>query len=89
MGFHRSELGKENPSAEVAIRKRLDKIFKLDDSALVNSVFASKETTTRSTSRLLDSKKTGDIVSINNQVEETIYSLEAIGKQIYDVITAS
>lgn len=81
--------GPENFSTEAAIRQRLDKTLKLDDSAFVDSVFAVKETTIRATSRLLDSRKTEDIVSINKQVVETIFSQEAIGKQIYDLITAS
>jgi glycosyltransferase involved in cell wall biosynthesis len=83
------DIGKENSSAEAALQERLDKILKLEDPAFVDSVFARNETTTRATSRLLDVKKTEDIVSINKRVVETVFSQEVIGRQIYDVITAS
>ena len=83
------DIGKEKPSAEAALQQRLDTIIKLEDPAFVDKVFARNETTTRATSRLLDREKTAEIIAINKQVVETFFSQDVIGKQIYDVITAS
>ena len=82
------DIGKEKPTAEMALQERLDKILKLDDPRFVDKVFRRNETTTRATSRLLDMKKTEDIVAINKQVVEMVFSQEIIGKQMYEVITS-
>jgi len=82
------EIGKEKPTAEKALQERLDRILKLDDPGFVDRVVERNETTTMATSRLLDMNKTENIVAINKQVVEMVFSQEVIGKQIYEVITS-
>ena len=80
------DIGKEEPTPEKALQKRLNKILQLRDPDFVDNVFARNETTTRATARLLDKAAIEDIVAVNRQVVETVFSQEAIGKQIHDVI---
>jgi hypothetical protein len=82
------DIGKEKPTAEQALQERLKKILKLDDSGFVDKVFNRNETPTRATLRLLDIKKRRNLVAINKKIVSTVYSQQAIGKQIYEVITS-
>ena len=82
------DIGKEKPTVEQALKKRLDRILKLDDPDFVERVFERNETITRGTLRLLDRKKRKNAVAINKKIVETVFSQEVIGKQIFEVITS-
>ena len=83
------DIGKEEAAAEQALQRKLETILKLGDPSFVDNVFTRNETTTRATIRLLDPRKRKKIVTINKKVVESVYSQSAIGKQIYEVITAA
>ena len=83
-----TDIGKEEPTPEQVLQRKLETIHKLADPSFVDKVFTRNETTTRATIRLLDPLKRKKIVAINKKVVERVYSNSTIGKQIYKVITA-
>ena len=83
------DLGKTKPAPEQALQERLDTILRLSDPDFVDKVIERNETPIRATLRLLDPRKRKKIVAINKKVVETVYSQSAIGKQIYEAITAA
>jgi hypothetical protein len=82
------DIGKEEAAPEQVLQRKLETIHKLADPSFVDKVFSRNETTARATIRLLDPHKRKKIVAINKKVVEKVYSNSAIGKQIYEVITA-
>jgi hypothetical protein len=83
------DIGKEEATPEQILQRKLETVLKLADPSVVDKVFSRNETTTRATIRILDPRKRKKIVTINKKVVETVYSQSAIGKQIYEVITAA
>jgi hypothetical protein len=83
------DIGKEEATPEQILLRKLETVLKLADPSFVDKVFSRNETTTRATIRILDPRRRKKIVTINKKVVETVYSQSAIGKQIYNVITAA
>jgi hypothetical protein len=82
------DIGKAKAAPDQALQDRLDTILRLSDPDFVDTVIERNETPIRATLRLLDPHKRKKIVGINKKVVQTVYSQSAIGKQIYEVITA-
>ena len=83
------DIGKSKAVPEQALQERLDMIPRLADTDFVDKVIERNETPIRATLRLLDPDKRKKIIAINKKVVEKVYSQSAIGKQIYEVITAA
>ncbi len=81
------DIGKEKPTEEFALEKRLEKILKLSDPDFIDKVFERNETAIRATIRILDIKKRKRSLSLNKKIVGTVYSPQVIGEQIYHVIT--
>jgi len=83
------DIGKEKPTEEFALAKRLEKILKFSDPDFVDKVFERNETSLRATIRILDMKKRKRLLSINKKIVETFFSPRVVGEQLYHVITSS
>jgi hypothetical protein len=83
------DIGKSKAAPEQALQERLDTIPRLADTDFVDNVIERNETPIRATLRLLDPDKRKKIIAISKKVVEKVYSQSAIGKQIYEVITAA
>jgi hypothetical protein len=83
------DIGKAQAAPEKALQERLDMILRLAETDFVDKVIERNETPIRATLRLLDPDKKKRIIAINKKVVEKVYSLSAIGKQIYEIITAA
>ena len=82
------DIGKEKPTEEFALEKRLGKILKLADPDFIDKVFERNETTIRATIRILDIKKRKRSLSLNKKIVGTVFSPQVIGEQLYHVITS-
>jgi len=83
------DIGKSKVLPEQALQERLEKILRLAEPDFVDKVIERNETPIRATLRLLDPDKRKKIIAINKKVVGKVYSPSAIGKQIYEVITAA
>jgi glycosyltransferase involved in cell wall biosynthesis len=83
------DIGKAKAAPEQALQEKLDTILRLAETDFVDRVIERNETPIRGTLRILDPDKRKKIIAINKKVVGKVYSPSAIGKQIYEVITAA
>lgn len=82
------EIGQEHSNPDEAVRERLSKILKLDDTAWVDRFIKSNETAIMATLRLLREENRKEMIARNKEVVHRVYSRQNIGRQLYDVITS-
>ncbi|UCB47314.1 MAG: hypothetical protein JSV25_07875 [Spirochaetota bacterium] len=82
------DIGTDEPSPDSALQKRLSKILKLNDPGFVDRFIESNETSITATIKLFDRERREKIIERNKEVVEEVYSKEAVGKKLYDVITS-
>jgi glycosyltransferase involved in cell wall biosynthesis len=80
------DIGIDEPNPDRALQKRLSKILQLNDPKFVDKFIESNETSITATIKLFDREKREKIIERNKEVVAEVYSKEAIGKRIYNVI---
>jgi glycosyltransferase involved in cell wall biosynthesis len=80
------DIGIDETSPDSALQKRLSKILKLNDPQFVERFIESNETSITATIKLFDRERREKIIERNREVVKEVYSKEAIGKRLYDVI---
>ncbi len=83
------DIGAEETDPDSALAKRLSKILKLDNPEFIEKVIEANETSITATIKLFDREKREKIVEKNREVVEDVYSREAVGTLLYDVITST
>ena len=80
------DIGSKAADTRLGLKERLQKILKLRDAAYVNRFIDGNETTVLATLRLFEQERYDALVKINKKVVEKVYSREAVGKQLYEVM---
>jgi hypothetical protein len=80
------DIGMDEPDPDKALEKRLAKIPKLNDPKVVDKFIESNETSITATINLFDRDRREKIIKRNKEVVDEVYSKEAVGKRLYDVI---
>jgi glycosyltransferase involved in cell wall biosynthesis len=83
------DIGTEENDLDRALEKKLELILKLDDPDFVERFIESNETSIKATLRLFDPENRRKVVEKNRAVVEEVYSKEAVGKKLHDLITSA
>jgi glycosyltransferase involved in cell wall biosynthesis len=82
------DIGMKESDPDRALEKRLSKIANLNNPEFVDKFIESNETSITATIKLFDRERREKIIERNKEVVDEVYSKEAIGKRLYDVITS-
>jgi hypothetical protein len=80
------DIGMEESDPGRTLEKRLSKIANLDNPDFVDKFIESNEAPITATIKLFDRERREKIIERNKEVVDEVYSKEAIGKRLYDVI---
>jgi hypothetical protein len=83
------DIGRGEKEPDKALELRLQKILNLDDPEFIDNFFINNETTILATLRLFNEEKRREIIKINKEIVETVYSQDNVGKKLNEVITTN
>ncbi|MBN2322772.1 MAG: hypothetical protein JXQ30_03485 [Spirochaetes bacterium] len=83
------DVGSEEADPNGSLEKRLEFILKLKEPGFVERFIESNETMITATIRLFDPENRKKVIEKNREVVEDVYSQEAVGRKLYDLVTTS
>jgi len=83
------DIGRDEKDPDEALRLRLLKILDLDDQEFVDNFIINNETTVLATSRLFNEDKRADIIRINREIVEKVFSQDAIGQKLNEMVISN
>jgi hypothetical protein len=83
------DIGKDDKDPDKALHMRLLKILQLDDQEFIDELIINNETSILGTLRLFNEEKRKDIIRINKEIVKTVYSQDAIGKKLNEVVISN
>ena len=83
------DIGRDEKDPDEALRLRLLKILDLDDQEFVDNFIINNETSVLATSRLFNEDKRTDIIRINKEIVEKVFSQNTIGQKLNEMVTSN